>query len=83
MFLVFLLVLYIHMYLEMHIIDLRSAGRCGNHGSPSEPRSKIRMLSPTIHIPRTVPFLSTSGSYGYLASESFPLPSVPGPAFVI
>ncbi|KAI0248103.1 hypothetical protein BJV78DRAFT_847405 [Lactifluus subvellereus] len=43
MFLVFLLVLFIHMYLQMHIIDQRSAGRCGNHGSPSEPRSEIHM----------------------------------------
>jgi len=57
----------------MHTIDQRWRGRCGNHGSPSESLD-LRFTwpnSPTIHIPRTVPFLSASGNHGYFTSLFF------------
>jgi hypothetical protein len=63
MFLVFFLVLMDYGLCTYTCTQSISAGRCGNHGSPSELRSEI-------HIPRTVPFLSASGNCGYFTSLS-------------
>lgn len=66
---------FFYMY-TYRCIQSISAGGCGNHGSPSEPGSQIHislLFSSTIHnihVPRTVPFLSASGMYGYFTSLS-------------